>query len=354
LAQVSAQVGDTCPDLDDPAVLAALVETVAELAREGRLLAYHDRSDGGLFATICEMAFAGRCGVGVNLDMLTIDPSVSDWGDYKIRPEQVAVQRNELTLAALFNEELGAVLQVRAEDRDPVLRLLRDKGLGALSHAVGKPIEDDRIAFYRDGRCVFSEPRAELQRIWSETSYRIAALRDDPACAQEEFDSIPETDTPGLACEPVFDPAEDVAAPMIATGARPRVAILREQGVNGHLEMAAAFTQAGFEAIDVHMTDLASGRQRLDEFLGLAACGGFSYGDVLGAGSGWARSVLYNGPMAEAFSIFFSRSDTFSLGVCNGCQMLSQLKAIIPGAARWPRFVRNRSEQFEARLSMVE
>jgi phosphoribosylformylglycinamidine synthase len=300
------------------------------------------------------MAFAGRCGVALNLDLLTIDPHAADWGDYKIRPEQVSVQRDELTLKALFNEELGAVVQVRAADRDAVMGRLRELGLSAHSHVIGKPQDKDEIGVYRDGKCVWSAPRAELQRAWAETSYRIAVLRDNADCAQEEFDRLLRQADPGLHLQLGFDPAEDVAAPFIAKGARPRVAVLREQGVNSHVEMAAAFDRAGFDAFDVHMTDLIDGRHDLASFRGLVACGGFSYGDVLGAGSGWARSVLFNARLADAFARFFQRPDTFSLGVCNGCQMMSQLKAIIPGAGHWPVFLRNRSEQYEARLSLVE
>ncbi|MBX3612039.1 MAG: phosphoribosylformylglycinamidine synthase [Burkholderiaceae bacterium] len=354
LAQVTQQVGDQAPDLDDPDALARFFAVIQRLNGEGRLLAYHDRSDGGLFATVCEMAFAGRCGVAVNLDLLTIDPHAEDWGDYKIRPEQVSVQRNELTLAALFNEELGAVVQVRAADRDAVLGVLREAGLSKFSHVIGKPQAKDAIEFYRDAKLVYGESRATLQQAWSETSYRIAALRDHPECAAQEFERIARADDPGLHLRLGFDPAEDIAAPFVARGARPRVAILREQGVNSQTEMAAAFDRAGFDAFDVHMTDLIEGRHKLADFRGLVACGGFSYGDVLGAGSGWAKSILFNAAMAEQFALFFGRADTFSLGVCNGCQMMSQLKAIIPGAAHWPRFLRNRSEQYEARLSMVE
>jgi phosphoribosylformylglycinamidine synthase len=353
LALVSGQFGDRAPDLDRPELLARLVAAVGELASRGLLLAYHDRSDGGLFATLCEMAFAGRCGLAVNIDLLTIDPHSADWGDFKIRPEQVAVQRNELTLKALFNEELGAVLQVRAAERDTVLGVLRAHGLSPCSQVIGKPQTRDVIEIYRDGRCIYSEPRAELQACWAQTSRRIAELRDDPTCVAEEFERIGAADDRGLHLQLSYDPAEDVAAPVMIGKARPRVAILREQGVNSHLEMAAAFDRAGFDAHDVHMTDLFEGRHRLTDFRGLVACGGFSYGDVLGAGAGWARSILFNAQLAEAFAAFFARPDTFSLGVCNGCQMMSLLKDIIPGAQDWPRFLRNRSEQYEARLVQV-
>ncbi|MCL4748037.1 MAG: phosphoribosylformylglycinamidine synthase, partial [Burkholderiaceae bacterium] len=354
LAQVTQQVGDEAPDLDDPRLLVSLFDAIQRLSAQGRLLAYHDRSDGGLFTTVAEMAFAGRCGVAINVDLLTIDPHAADWGDFKIRPEQVSVRREELTLRALFNEELGAVVQVRADERDAVMALLREHGLAAHSHVVASVNDSDRVEIYRDGRRVWSESRARLQSIWSETGFRIASLRDNPQCAAEEFDSIDSPDDPGLHLSLGFDPAEDIAAPYVSRGIRPRVAILREQGVNSQLEMAAAFTRAGFDAHDVHMTDLFAGRHSLEQFRGLVACGGFSYGDVLGAGAGWARSVLFNAQLAQQFAQFFARPDTFSLGVCNGCQMLSVLKSIIPGAQHWPRFLRNRSEQYEARLSMVE
>jgi phosphoribosylformylglycinamidine synthase len=353
-AQITRQLGERAPDLDEPQLLERFFAAIQRLNAEGRLLAYHDRSDGGLFATVCEMAFAGRCGVAVNVDLLTIDPYAADWGDYKIRPEQVSVQRNELTLKALFNEELGAVLQVRSDERDLVMGVLREFGLSRCSHAIGKVQARDAIEFYRDAKCVFSEPRAKLQATWAETSFRIAALRDDPDCAREEFERNAREHDPGLHLALGFDPSDDVAAPYVGRGARPRVAVLREQGVNSHVEMAAAFTRAGFDAYDVHMTDLFAGRHDLASFKGLVACGGFSYGDVLGAGAGWAKSVLFNARLAEQFARFFERGDSFSLGVCNGCQMMSVLKSIIPGAGHWPRFLRNRSEQFEARFSLVE
>jgi phosphoribosylformylglycinamidine synthase len=354
LAQAWRMVGNEAPDLDDPQRLLRFFAAIRQLNADGQLLAYHDVSDGGLFATVCEMAFAGHCGVGLNVDLLTIDQYVADWGDYKIRPEQVAVQRDERTLRALFCEEPGAVLQVRAEARDAVLGVLREHGLSTMSHVVGKPQAHDTVDVWRDGRRVYRQSRAILQRVWSETSARIASLRDDPDCVIEEFERIERNDDPGLHVALRFDPDDDVAAPYVASGARPRIAILREQGVNSQTEIAAAFDRAGFDSFDVHMTDLFAGRHRLADFRGLVACGGFSFGDVLGAGSGWAKSILYNAQMAEQFALFFQRPDSFTLGVCNGCQMLSQLKSIIPGAAAWPRFVRNRSEQYEARFSMVE
>ncbi|MFZ9406861.1 MAG: phosphoribosylformylglycinamidine synthase [Burkholderiaceae bacterium] len=353
-AQVTQQLGDDVPDIDEPALLAAAFETVRRLADEHRLLALHDRSDGGLFTTVCEMAFAGHCGVTLNLDMLTIDPHSADWGDFKIRPEQVAVQRNELTLKALFNEEAGVVLQVRQADRDAVMAVLRQSGLARHAHVIGRVNERDAIEIWRDAKKVWGTTREELQSLWSETSYRIAALRDDPQCAREEFDSHGRGAQAPLQVSLSFDPSVDIAAPMIARGARPRVAVLREQGVNSHVEMAAAFDRAGFEPHDVHMTDLISGQVTLDPYAVMVACGGFSYGDVLGGGSGWARTILFNARLAEQFSRFFERPDTLTLGVCNGCQMLSQLKAIIPGAKAWPRFRTNRSAQFEARFGRVE
>jgi phosphoribosylformylglycinamidine synthase len=354
LAQVTQQLGDAVPDLADPTLLARAFATVQALSAAGRLLAVHDRSDGGLFASVCEMAFAGHCGVTLNLDMLTIDPHSADWGDFKIRPEQVAVQRNELTMKALFAEEAGVVLQVRRADRDAVLAAFREAGLSRVTHVIGTPNERDELEVWRDAKKVWSAPRATLQSAWSETSYRIAALRDDPDCAREEFERHGAGAQPPLSVSLGFDPAEDVAAPYVSRGARPRVAVLREQGVNSQVEMAAAFDLAGFESYDVHMTDLIEGRHRLADFAGLVACGGFSYGDVLGGGSGWAKTILFNARLAEQFATFFQRPTTFTLGVCNGCQMLSQLKAIVPGAEHWPRFRTNRSAQFEARFGTVE
>ncbi len=353
-AQVTGQIGSDAPDLDDPDRLATALRAVRKLANEGKVLAYHDRSDGGLFAAVCEMAFAGHCGVTLNVDVLAIDPVASDWGDFKVRPEQVAVRREEFTLRALFNEELGLILQVRAGEAGDVMSALRAAGLGAISHVVGKPNERDAIEIWRDAKALFSKPRVELQKAWSEVSWRIARLRDHPDCADAEYSRIDDAQDCGLSMQLTFDPAEDIAAPLIATGARPRIAILREQGVNSQYEMASALTRAGFAAVDVHMTDLLAGRASLADFKGFAACGGFSYGDVLGGGGGWAKTILHNPKLAEQFATFFLRADTFALGVCNGCQMMSQLSMLIPGARHWPRFERNASEQFEARLVMVE
>ena len=317
------------PDLDDPAMFRAFFAAIQQLNRDGLLLAYHDRSDGGLLATLCEMAFAGRCGMAVDLTPLGDDP-----------------------VAALFCEELGAVIQVRRRQLPAVQNLLARHGLASCSHLIGTPSGDSQLTFRHREQVLFSAPRSQLQQTWAETSYRMQALRDNPDCARQEFDAIA-ADDPGLHARLSFDPAEDITAPFVHSK-RPKVAILREQGVNGHVEMAAAFDRAGFEAVDVHMTDLLSGNRNLDEFVGLAACGGFSYGDVLGAGSGWAASILFNSRAREIFARFFQRSDTFGLGVCNGCQMLAQLKELIPGAGHWPRFIGNLSEQFEARLSLVE
>ncbi|SHI10421.1 phosphoribosylformylglycinamidine synthase [Pollutimonas bauzanensis] len=354
LAQAFNQVGLAVPDMSDAAALIAFFKVLRQLAADGRILAYHDRSDGGLLATVCEMAFAGHVGVSINLDMLTIDPVAADWGDYKIRSEQIAVQRDEITLKALFAEEAGAVIQVPLAQRDTVLQQLRAVGLSAHSHVMGSLNKQDEIQIFRDGKCIYQKPRAELAQQWSEVSRRIMALRDNPACAQAEFDTWQNKGDPGLSPVVGFDPQEDIAAPFIATGKRPKVAILREQGCNSQVEMAWAFDKAGFEAQDVHMTDLLAGRVRLDDVQGLVAVGGFSYGDVLGAGEGWARTIRFNDQLADQFAAYFGRPDTFALGVCNGCQMMAALAGMIPGAEHWPRFTRNLSEKYEARLSLVE
>ncbi len=330
LAQVYAQVGHHGADLNDPDALKRFFAVIQELNRSGLLLAYHDRSDGGLFALLCEMAFAGRCGLSIDVDDLGEDD-----------------------LGVLFSEELGAVVQVRHTDTDDVLKQLHDAGLGRVSHVLGTLDSEQRIVFRRAGKPILQGSRIEFQQAWSKTSSQMQALRDNPICAEEEFARIAEPD-PGIQIALGFDLNEDLAAPMIATGAKPRMAILREQGVNGQLEMAAAFHRAGFEAVDVHMSDIIERRFDLAEYKGLVACGGFSYGDVLGAGEGWAKSILFNSRAREVFESFFQRSDSFALGVCNGCQMLSNLHELIPGAGHWPRFVRNRSEQFEARLVSVE
>ena len=355
LAQVTQQLGDAVPDVDSPEDLKAFFAAIQRLNAEGKLLAYHDRSDGGLFATLCEMAFAGRAGVSVNLDILTMEGEhASDWGDAKNWASQVGERRNEMTLRALFSEELGAVVQVRLDDKSAVMNVLRELNLGACSHIIGKVNNRGVIEFTRDAKVIYNEQRSSLHRLWSETSWRIARLRDNPACADQEYERLLDESDPGLSPKLTFDPSEDIAAPFIATGVRPRVAILREQGVNSHIETAWAMHQAGFNAVDVHMSDLIAGRAKLDDFHGVIAVGGFSYGDVLGAGEGWAKTILFNAQLAEQFARFFARQDTFGLGVCNGCQMLSNLKSIIPGAHAWPKFTRNKSEQFEARFGMVE
>ncbi|MBQ5938531.1 MULTISPECIES: phosphoribosylformylglycinamidine synthase [unclassified Massilia] len=355
LAQVTQQLGDSVPDVDSPEDLKAFFQAIQQLNKDGKLLAYHDRSDGGLYATLCEMAFAGRAGVSVNLDILTMEGEhASDWGDAKNWAGQVAERRNEMTLRALFSEELGAVVQVRAEDKSAVMNVLRDLGLGACSHIIGKHNDRGVIEFTRDAKVIYNVQRSSLHRLWSETSWRIARLRDNPACADAEYERLLDEQDPGITPKLSFDLLDDVAAPFIATGVRPRVAILREQGVNSHIETAWVMHQAGFTAVDVHMSDLIAGRAKLDDFHGIIAVGGFSYGDVLGAGEGWAKTILFNPQLSEQFARFFQRQDTFGLGVCNGCQMLSNLKSIIPGAQAWPKFTRNKSEQFEARFGMVE
>ncbi len=357
---------DQVPDLDQPAQLVALAQALQALRQQGRVLAYHDRSDGGLLATVSEMAFAGHVGVALNVDMLVtegdgIGDSRAEYGDSKNWASQVSARRDDLTLRALFNEELGVVIQVRTAERDEVMRVLREHGLSRHSHYIGKtrpmtsPMQAGKgqISIWRDAKQIFSAELRDLHQVWDSTSWKICQLRDHPACADSEHDAIGQADDPGLRVQPAFDPHEDVAAPFVH-GARPKVAVLREQGVNSHLEMAYAFHLAGFEAHDVHMSDLQSGRALLADFQGLVACGGFSYGDTLGAGVGWARSITFNPALRDQFQAFFGRSDTFGLGVCNGCQMFAELAAIIPGARAWPRFTTNQSERFEARLSQVE
>ncbi|MCU0896617.1 MAG: phosphoribosylformylglycinamidine synthase [Burkholderiales bacterium] len=352
LAQVYSQVGDAAPDFDDPEQMKRFYAALVELRAAGLVLAYHDRSDGGLFAAACEMAFAGRSGVTLNLDALAYDPMALDVDGSEKTPEVMQGRDAERVLAALFAEELGALLQVRAQDRAAVLDALQRHGLYAL--VVGRPNARDEIRLVRNAKSVLAEPRVDLERAWSETSCLMQRLRDNPECAQEEYDAILDRDDAGLSVQLAFDPADEVAAPFVATGARPRIAVLREQGVNGHVEMAAAFDRAGFSAHDVHMSDVLAGRVSLADFSGVVACGGFSYGDVLGAGEGWAKSILFNARARDEFAAFFARRDTFALGVCNGCQMMSNLHELIPGAAAWPKFMKNRSEQFEARVAMVE
>jgi phosphoribosylformylglycinamidine synthase len=355
LSLVMGQLGNETPDVDSAEDLKGFFAAIQQLNNDGKLLAYHDRSDGGLYATLAEMAFAGRAGLSINLDILTLEQGHgADQGDAKNWAGQIAERRNEQTIRALFSEELGAVIQVRADEKSLVMDVLRTYNLGACSHIIGKPNDRGVIEFTRDAKTIYSQPRAALHRLWSETSWRIARLRDNPACADAEYDRILDETDPGISPKITFDLADNVAAPFLATGVRPRVAILREQGVNSHIETAYVMHQAGFAAVDVHMSDLIAGRVKLDDFQGIIAVGGFSYGDVLGAGEGWAKTILFNAALAEQFARFFARTDSFGLGVCNGCQMMSNLKSIIPGAHAWPKFTTNKSEKFEARFAMVE
>ena len=331
LAYVYNQIGDAVPDLDQPRTLRAFFAAIQQLNGEGRIIAYHDRSDGGLWATLCEMAFAGRGGVEIDL---------GDGDDAG-------------AIALLFNEELGAVLQVRHGDATAVLETLTRNGLADAGRVIGHVTASNQILIRAGKRQLVSCARSELHRIWSETTYQMQRLRDNPDCARQEYDRLFDDADPGIVPHLTFDAGNDIAAPFINM-ARPRVAILREQGVNGQLEMAAAFDRAGFDAVDVHMSDIIAGRIALAGFKGLAACGGFSYGDVLGAGEGWAKAILFNARARAQFEAFFQHSDTFALGICNGCQMMSNLREIVPGTAHWPHFVRNKSEQFEARFVMVE
>ncbi len=355
LAQVINQAGQSTPDLDSPQDLRNLAAAIIELRRKDMLLAYHDRSDGGLFAAAAEMAFASHVGLSLNVDMLVLDKDhESDFGDAKNWAQQISGRRNDLTLRALFNEELGALIQVKRSDRDTVLAVLKAHNLYACSHVVGKPNSTGQIEVWRDAKKIFDVPRHVLQKLWQSTSWQIARLRDNPACADSENNLVDQLSDSGMQPKLSFNPHEDVAAPYIAKGIKPKVAILREQGVNSHLEMAYAMDWAGFSSYDVHMSDLASGRVNLKDFQGLVACGGFSYGDVLGAGEGWAKSILFNPSIKDQFQTYFNRNDTFGLGICNGCQMMSNLASIIPGAETWSKFTRNQSEQYEARLVMVE
>lgn len=366
LAQTLELEDGAVPDLDDPQDLVNLVNAINTLRAQGQLLAYHDRSDGGLMATACEMAFAGHVGVSLNIDMLLVEgdgisDSRMDTGDSKNWASQVGARREELTLKALFNEELGAVIQVRTEARNEVMQTLREHGLSKFSHFIGKTrpahasleVGKGEVQVWRDTKSVFSAKLQDLHQVWDAVSWKINQQRDNPVCADAEHAAAGDPADPGLHVHLTFDAAKLPQAPALNLS-RPRVAVLREQGVNSHVEMAYAFTQAGFEACDVHMTDLQSGRAQLADFQGLVACGGFSYGDTLGAGIGWARSITFNPVLSEQFTAFFGRKDTFGLGVCNGCQMFAELADIIPGAQAWPRFTTNRSERFEARLSLVE
>ena len=341
LAQVMQQLGNEVPDVDSAADLKAFFAAIQQLNNERKLLAYHDRSDGGLFATLCEMAFAARCGLNINLDAL-------------IANDRSAAAPKEKALRVLFNEELGAVIQVRAQQQDEVMKVLRSYNLVDASYVIGTANASEAIVFTLDAKAIYAQPRMKLHRLWSETSWRIARLRDNPACADMEYDRILDSADPGITPKVPFDMQQDIAAPYIASGVRPRVAILREQGVNSQVETAYVMHKSGFTAVDVHMSDLIAGRAKLDDFKGVIAVGGFSYGDVLGAGEGWAKTILFNDKLAEQFAMFFARSDSFGLGICNGCQMMSNLSPIIPGAQDWPKFTRNKSEQFEARFAMVE
>ena len=328
LAQVFNQIGGATPDLDEAGDLSAFFQAIQLLNDTGYVLAYHDRSDGGLFAALCEMAFAGRCGLDVFLDTREADP-----------------------LAALFSEEIGAVIQIAAEHEQTVIRAFADAGLERDAvNVVGKPNDTKTLAIHSDKKILYSETLRQLHEWWSLTSFHMQALRDNPECAEEEFTSLLNMDDPGLSISLSYE----MDAPSINTGARPVMAVLREQGVNGHIEMAAAFDRAGFDCLDVHMSDLLGGVVSLKDFHGVVAGGGFSYGDVLGAGGGWSKSILYNEKLRGEFAKFFERGDTFGLGVCNGCQMFAQLRDLVPGAGHWPEFLRNRSEQFESRLVMVE
>ncbi|WP_105903079.1 phosphoribosylformylglycinamidine synthase [Vibrio gangliei] len=331
LAQVYKQLGDKPADVDNAEQLKGFYLAMQALVRENKLLAYHDKGDGGLFVTLAEMAFAGHCGVKANIEALGDD-----------------------ALAALFNEELGVVIQVHNDDLTAVQATLVANGLAQCSHVIGSVENSDSIVVTSGNTVVLDRNRTELRTIWAETTHKMQALRDNPACADQEFAAKKDNTDPGLNVKLSFDINEDIAAPYIATGAKPKMAILREQGVNSHVEMAAAFDRAGFEATDIHMSDILTGQAALEEYQGLVACGGFSYGDVLGAGEGWAKSILFNDNAREQFLAFFERQETIALGVCNGCQMLSNLRELIPGADLWPRFVRNESERFEARFSLVE
>ncbi|MCE0801957.1 phosphoribosylformylglycinamidine synthase [Buttiauxella sp. S04-F03] len=331
LSQVYRQLGDKPADVRSAEQLKGFFNAIQALVAEQKLLAYHDRSDGGLLVTLAEMAFAGHCGMEADIATLGSDH-----------------------LAALFNEELGAVIQVRAADREAVEKTLADHGLADCVHFLGKAVMGDRFTLTADKHTVFSESRTTLRMWWAETTWQMQRLRDNPECADQEHEAKANDNDPGLNVKLSFDIKEDIAAPFIAKGARPKVAVLREQGVNSHVEMAAAFHRAGFDAIDVHMSDLLAGRRGLEDFQALVACGGFSYGDVLGAGEGWAKSILFNSRVRDEFETFFHRPQTLALGVCNGCQMMSNLRELIPGSDLWPRFVRNHSDRFEARFSLVE
>ncbi|MCY3769172.1 MAG: phosphoribosylformylglycinamidine synthase [Gammaproteobacteria bacterium] len=335
LAQTTNQMGETAPDLEDAKVLKNFFNAIQTLIRRAQVLAYHDRSDGGLIITLCEMAFASRCGLQIDLGSLGKD-----------------------YFGVLFNEETGAVIQTRRKEREGIRRTVRELGLENLFHRIGQPVPGNRIHIMDTGKTIYAQERSVCHAFWSRTGWQMQRLRDNPACADQEYSRIQDTDDPGLFCELGFEHSEKISRGIFESAGfagprRPKIAILREQGVNGQLEMAAAFHSVGFEAVDVTTTDLTQGKT-LDGFKGIAACGGFSFGDVLGAGEGWGKSILYNPLLRDTFEAFFNRQDTFALGVCNGCQMMTTIKDLVPGAKNWPRFLRNRSEQYEARFVMVE
>ena len=354
--QVYNNMTGDAPDLDDTGRLKAFYSVIQQLVAEDKLLAYHDRGDGGLFATLVEMAFAGRCGISADIDCLMDKFLPIHHPDFQGDPAEGLSDKlyNNAAIKILFNEELGAVIQICQQDRDYVDAAFKAANLIDAVSWIGSPdFDNESISFFGYGYFL-EQNRVDLQRAWQETSHAIQRLRDNPACADSEFALIGDNDRSALFADVKFDVNEDIAAPFVNSGAKPKIAILREQGVNGQIEMAAAFTRAGFDAYDVHMSDLMAGRVHLADFQMLAACGGFSYGDVLGAGEGWAKTILFHPALREQFAAFFARQDTLALGVCNGCQMMSNLAEIIPGSQGWPKFKRNRSEQFEARLSMVE
>lgn len=330
LTQVYGQIGAEGPDLGDAALFKTAFVTLQSMLQHELVLAYHDRSDGGLIVTLCEMAFAGRS--GLRCDTTTLGDDV---------------------LAVLFAEELGVVIQVLESNLSNVEAMFEHVGLAPICHRIGAPHSDAQLRITHSGEVIIDESIVDLQRVWAQTTLQMQSLRDNPECAQQEFNLIQPDQQPKLFSELTFDPGEDICAALVG-GVKPRIAVLREEGVNGQVEMAAAFDRAGFTAADVHMSDIIAGRVSLADFQGIAGCGGFSYGDVLGAGEGWSKSILHNTRAYDEFSTFFSRNDSFGLGICNGCQMMSNLCQMIPGASHWPRFVRNSSEQFEARFVMAE
>ncbi|HDL1615791.1 TPA: phosphoribosylformylglycinamidine synthase [Mannheimia haemolytica] len=331
LAQVYKQIGDKPADVVNVERLKGFFNAIQILVAQEKLLAYHDKSDGGLITTLAEMAFAGNCKIRAEIDRLGTDD-----------------------LGVLFNEELGAVIQVKTSDLESVQAVLKAENLANLTYDIGSVAQGDGFEITRNGEMVFSQKRSELRGIWAELTHQMQRLRDNPECADQEFEAKKDPNNKGLSAFLTYDVNEDIALPFINKGTKPTIAILREQGVNSHYEMAAAFDRAGFNAIDLHMSDLISGRRNLNDFNAMVACGGFSYGDVLGAGGGWAKSILFNPMLRDQFSQFFVNPNTLALGVCNGCQMVSNLAEIIPGTENWPRFVRNKSERFEARAAMVK